>query len=241
MHQLCQTRSRGFCEIPGNSRSCGSLYEPHIVTTYLVELAAAFNAWYAQEQILDGSTGAHHKLALVEAVGRTLKNGLWLLAIPAPGRCDHIFMTLAHWLVVVSAGFSVVASFAYIRDTLRGTTRPNRVSWFMWAFAPFVGSVIAFVAGADPWTTSRVCLRASPFCSVPRYFANKQSYWKLTGFDITCGTLSLLALFFGSLRDNLAGDRSRNHRRCICLASNSHQSMALSRDGNRDELRPILS
>ncbi len=58
--------------------------EPHIVTTYLVELASAFNAWYAQEQILDGTTHAQHKLALVEAVSRTLKNGLWILGIPAP-------------------------------------------------------------------------------------------------------------------------------------------------------------
>jgi arginyl-tRNA synthetase len=60
------------------------LLEPHLVTTYLLELASAFNAWYAQEQILDGTPAAAHKVALVEAVGRTLKNGLWILGIPAP-------------------------------------------------------------------------------------------------------------------------------------------------------------
>jgi arginyl-tRNA synthetase len=60
------------------------LLEPHILTTYLLELASAFNAWYAQEQILDGTPAAAHKLAVVEAVGRTLKNGLWILGIPAP-------------------------------------------------------------------------------------------------------------------------------------------------------------
>jgi len=58
--------------------------EPHILTTYLLELASAFNAWYAQEQILDGTSAAAHKLAVVEAIGRTLKNGLWILGIPAP-------------------------------------------------------------------------------------------------------------------------------------------------------------
>jgi arginyl-tRNA synthetase len=60
------------------------LLEPHLVTTYLLELASSFNAWYAQEQILDGTPAAAHKLALVEAVSRTLKNGLWILGIPAP-------------------------------------------------------------------------------------------------------------------------------------------------------------
>ena len=58
--------------------------EPHIVTNYLLELAAAYNSWYAQEQILDGTPAAAHKVALVDAVRMTLKNGLWVLGIPAP-------------------------------------------------------------------------------------------------------------------------------------------------------------
>ena len=62
----------------------GSKREPHLLTTYLTELASAFNAWYAQEQILDGKPSASHKVALVGAVQATLRNGLWLLGIPTP-------------------------------------------------------------------------------------------------------------------------------------------------------------
>jgi arginyl-tRNA synthetase len=61
-----------------------SLREPHIVTNYLIDVASRFNSWYAQEQILDGTPAAAHKVALVDAVRRTLKNGLWILGIPAP-------------------------------------------------------------------------------------------------------------------------------------------------------------
>jgi arginyl-tRNA synthetase len=61
-----------------------ALMEPHIVTTYLTQLAAAYNSWYAQEQILDGTPAAAHKVAVVDAVRSTLKNGLWILGIPAP-------------------------------------------------------------------------------------------------------------------------------------------------------------
>lgn len=60
------------------------LMEPHIVTTYLTQLASAYNSWYAQEQILDGTPHAAHKVAVVNAVRQTLKNGLWILGIPAP-------------------------------------------------------------------------------------------------------------------------------------------------------------
>lgn len=58
--------------------------EPHLLTNYLLEFASAFNRWYAEVHILDGSSDVPQKVALVEAVCRTLKNGLWVLGIPAP-------------------------------------------------------------------------------------------------------------------------------------------------------------
>jgi len=58
--------------------------EPHIVANYLITVASAFNSWYAQEQILDGTPAAAHKVALTDITRQTLKNGLWLLGIPAP-------------------------------------------------------------------------------------------------------------------------------------------------------------
>ncbi len=58
--------------------------EPHLLATYLVAVASGFNSWYAQEQILDGTPAAAHKVALTDAVRKTLKNGLWILGIPAP-------------------------------------------------------------------------------------------------------------------------------------------------------------
>jgi len=63
-----------------------SLREPHVLTSYLLEIASAFNSWYAQVHILDGTPASAHKVALADAVRRTLKNGLWILGIPAPER-----------------------------------------------------------------------------------------------------------------------------------------------------------
>lgn len=61
-------------------------YEPHYVTTYLTELVGAFNSWYGQTKILDGTDKASHKLAVSRAVSITLQNGLWLLGIKTPNR-----------------------------------------------------------------------------------------------------------------------------------------------------------
>jgi len=60
--------------------------EPQLVANYLVAFASAFNRWYANEHILDGTPTASHKVALADAVRITLKKGLWLLGIEAPER-----------------------------------------------------------------------------------------------------------------------------------------------------------
>ena len=61
-------------------------YEPHYVANYLLELASAYNTWYAKEQILDGSDTEAYKIAITTAVATTLKNGLYLLGIEVPDK-----------------------------------------------------------------------------------------------------------------------------------------------------------
>jgi|CXWL01.1.fsa_nt_gi arginyl-tRNA synthetase len=61
--------------------------EPHYVTTYLTELAASFNGWYAQGKIVDTTDPySPYKVAITQAFATTMKNGLWLLGIQAPER-----------------------------------------------------------------------------------------------------------------------------------------------------------
>jgi len=60
--------------------------EPHYIATYLIQLASAFNSWYASGKVLDGSPEEAYKLALTKATSITLKNGLGLLGIKTPDR-----------------------------------------------------------------------------------------------------------------------------------------------------------
>lgn len=66
-------------------REAAEEQEPHKVTTFLTELAGAFNSFYATEKIADASDEfAPYKAAVAAAVGQTLKNGLYILGIKAP-------------------------------------------------------------------------------------------------------------------------------------------------------------
>ena len=104
-------------------------------------------------------------------------------------------MTFVHFLVVVSAIISIAGSSIYIRDTLKGKTKPNRVSWLMWAIAPLIGTFAALSLHADPWATTRIFLAGFlPLIVFLSSFINKRSFWKLTTFDLLCGFCSLVAL-----------------------------------------------
>jgi arginyl-tRNA synthetase len=58
---------------------------PNLLVNYLTELAAAWNAFYATEQIL-GSPEEVYKQRVARAFANTMINGLALLGIPAPER-----------------------------------------------------------------------------------------------------------------------------------------------------------
>ena len=104
-------------------------------------------------------------------------------------------ISLVQWLVVVSVLISIGGTSAYIRDTLRGKSKPNRVSWLLWGLAPLIGSAAALSAHADIWPTIRVFFAGFlPLLVFCVSFINPRSYWKLTKFDIGCGVLSLAAL-----------------------------------------------
>jgi hypothetical protein len=62
-------------------------------------------------------------------------------------------------LILISIALSLYGSYNYIYDTIKGTTRPNRVSQGLWAIAPLIGVGAAISSGADCWRQSQICLQ----------------------------------------------------------------------------------
>ncbi len=73
-----------FEEVVQNSIS---LWEPHHVVGYLLDLAQAFNSWYAKVKIIDPENkNMAYNIALTRAFQITMKNGLYLLGIETPDK-----------------------------------------------------------------------------------------------------------------------------------------------------------
>lgn len=57
--------------------------------------------------------------------------------------------SLHSWIGLTSGAIALAAFIPYIRSILRGQTRPNRASWFIWAFAEIVTTATYAASGAD--------------------------------------------------------------------------------------------
>ncbi|MGA9856518.1 MAG: hypothetical protein WBQ18_01580 [Solirubrobacteraceae bacterium] len=95
---------------------------------------------------------------------------------------------------ILGALITLTGSVAYARDTVRGRTQPNRVTWSLWALAPMIAfaAELAQHVGLDALLTFAVGF--GPLIVVIASFMDPRAYARLTGFDILCGVLSLAAL-----------------------------------------------
>jgi hypothetical protein len=107
----------------------------------------------------------------------------------------YLGISLAHWLVLLSATLGLTGSFAYIRDIFRKKSKPNLVTWGLWALAPLIATGAALSAHADLWATVRIFMSGfGPLLIFITGLFISESYWKLSKFDYACGFLSVIAL-----------------------------------------------
>lgn len=104
---------------------------------------------------------------------------------------------MAHeWIVFAGVAAQLVGISYYVRETLRGNTKPNRVTWLMWAAAPMIGALAAFADGVR-WPALPVFMAGfGPLLVFISSFVNPKAYWRLERFDYLCGISSVLALIF---------------------------------------------
>lgn len=82
----------------------------------------------------------------------------------------------------------------YIRDMFRGTTKPNRISWIIWALGPIIGAWLQWQAGAGLSVLPVFMAGFNPILVVIASFIIKEGYWKITKLDIMCGIIAIFAL-----------------------------------------------
>lgn len=120
--------------------------------------------------------------------------------------------------IIVGAILNFLGCLSYLRDTIKGKTRPNRVSWFLWAAAPLIAFSAELNHGVGLPALMTFMAGFCPLLIFLGSFLNRTAKWKLTRLDFICGALSVvglvlwqitgsggLAILFSILADGLAG------------------------------------
>ncbi|MBV9819739.1 MAG: hypothetical protein JOZ07_15510 [Solirubrobacterales bacterium] len=96
--------------------------------------------------------------------------------------------------VILGALLSLTGSIGYARQTLRGRTRPNRVTWMMWSLAPLIGFAAELSGGVGLPAIMTLSVGLGPLIVLVSSFFAPAAHWRLGPFDLACGALSVLAL-----------------------------------------------
>jgi hypothetical protein len=101
---------------------------------------------------------------------------------------------MLQYLVLIGATANLFGAFSYIKETIGGGTKPNRMTWLLWSIAPLIATIAALADGVR-WSVLPVFMSGFvPLLVFISSFVNKNSYWKLEKFDYLCGFFSVLAL-----------------------------------------------
>mgnify|MGYP003328769751 CR=1 FL=1 len=119
--------------------------------------------------------------------------------------------------VLIGAAINLIGSSKYVIDTLRNKTKPNRVTWTLWALAPLIAFAAQIQQGVGLRALMTFMVGFGPLMVLTASFVNRKATWKLTTFDYACGALSLaglglwavtrvgnVAIFFSIVADLLA-------------------------------------
>ena len=96
----------------------------------------------------------------------------------------------------VAAVMNLVGVVTYLVATVRGTARPNRVTWFVLSIAPMV-AFASMLSKDVSLAQSAMTLSAglSPLMIFITTFFVKHPAWKIERFDLVCGALAIVGIF----------------------------------------------
>jgi hypothetical protein len=98
--------------------------------------------------------------------------------------------------VFLAIAVSLVGTYGYVRDTLRGETSPNRVTWGLWAIEGILAFVVEIQQHVGIASLMTLTLGLMPLVVVVASFRNRHAVWKIGKFDVFCGVVSLFGLVF---------------------------------------------
>ena len=96
--------------------------------------------------------------------------------------------------VFLGSLFSLSGAAVYVRDTWRGVTAPNRVTWVLWGLEPLLAFAVERQEHVGLASVMTLVLGLVPIVVIAVSFHDPRSVWKIGRFDVVCGVMSAVGL-----------------------------------------------
>ncbi len=96
-----------------------------------------------------------------------------------------------YWIYVGTV-LGALGTAVYLRDTLRGTTSPNRVTWLLWAVAPLLAAAVELHDGIGLRALPTLMLGLMPLLVFVASFHDAAAVWRIRRLDYACGAMSVV-------------------------------------------------
>ena len=100
-------------------------------------------------------------------------------------------MINVNWIYLGTA-IGALGTAVYLRDTLRGTTKPNRVTWLLWAVAPLLAAAVELNEGVGLRALPTFMVGFMPLLVFAASFHNRDAVWRIRRIDYACGAMSVV-------------------------------------------------
>ena len=107
-------------------------------------------------------------------------------------------------LIVASIIQFMFGSVVYIRNTLLGRSKPNRVTFLIWAAGGLIGAAAGVAAGGGWALLPAFAAGFGPLLIFLASFRNPNAYWKLGRLDYVCGAFAVCALVLWAITNEPA-------------------------------------
>lgn len=84
----------------------------------------------------------------------------------------------------------MIGALGYIHATLKGTVRPNRITWGLWAFEGVAGFMVEVSSKVGAAAYITLMFGILPALVVAASFFGKSGVWKMGVFDWLCGAVA---------------------------------------------------
>lgn len=88
----------------------------------------------------------------------------------------------------------IIGGLIYLKDTITGRVKPNRVSYFFWFLLPTIAFAAELDKGVGLTAYYTLLNGIGPLCILLATFAIKDAYWKLERVDYVMGGLALISV-----------------------------------------------